>query len=217
MRSRRSSRDSRPSITAEESEDSESSTVDGSFEGQLTVAKKPQGPGDGLDGPPAKGLWNSPRDREPLDATSPLTKEKMEDTWNFRRPRLRSAWLCSLSTLGVTFLSAFVLWTTIKSFRERQCDITGCLMPNMSPVYIREKDFDTEHTRFASKYSLYLYREHNIDIEYPVCCFHFPFGAFFFFVFQDRRLTFPSFLEGSMASFRGKERVCKETRASRTK
>ncbi|PWW73118.1 PGAP1-domain-containing protein [Tuber magnatum] len=156
MRSRRSSRDSKASITTEESEDSESSSVDGHGEGQLTAAnelRSPSGEGEKLDSP-ARALWNQRRDREPLDATTPptLSKEKMEDTRNFRRPRLRSVWLCPLSTLGVTLLSAFVLWATIQSFRERQCDIKGCRMPQMSPVYIREKDFDTEHTsEFAKK------------------------------------------------------------------
>jgi len=179
MRSRRSSRDSKALIT-EESEDSESLPVDEHGEGQLATANKLQSLGGEkgkVDSPSAKVIWNPPPDREPLDATTPLTlsKEKMEDTRNFRRPRLRSAWLCPLSTLGVTFLSALVLWTTIQSFRERQCDIKGCRMPQMSPVYIREKDFDTEHTRFASKYNLYLYREHNVDIEYPVCSSFLPF------------------------------------------
>ncbi|CAZ80189.1 unnamed protein product [Tuber melanosporum] len=172
MRSRRSSQDSKASITIRESEDSESSSVDGHGEGQLAAANESRSPGgekEEVDGPSTEGLWNPPQDREPFDATTPptLSKEKMEDTRNFRRPRLRSAWLCPLSTLGVTLLSALVLWTTIQSFRERQCDIKGCLIPQMSPVYIREKDFDTEHTRFASKYNLYLYREHNVDVEYP--------------------------------------------------
>lgn len=225
MRSRRSSRDSKASIT-EESEDSESPPVDEHGEGQLAAANKSQSLGgekEKIDSASAKGLWNPPPDREPLDATTPpaLSKEKMEDTRNFRRPRLRSAWLCPLSTLGVTFLSAFVLWATIQSFRERQCDIKGCRMPQMSPVYIREKDFDTEHTRFASKYNLYLYREHNVDIEYPVCYFLFLFffsftslpkaPPNFFFFFFDRHLTFPEFSrKGSLAGFRGKKRVCKE-------
>ena len=31
------------------------------------------------------------------------------------------------------------------------------------PIYTRFADFDTEHTRFASKYSLYLYREGGLD------------------------------------------------------
>ncbi|KAM0325550.1 hypothetical protein ACHAQA_007537 [Verticillium albo-atrum] len=35
----------------------------------------------------------------------------------------------------------------------------------MRPSYVRLREFDTEHTRFASKYSLYLYREQGIDTE----------------------------------------------------
>lgn len=31
------------------------------------------------------------------------------------------------------------------------------------PSYTHFADFDTEHTRFASKYSLYLYREGGFD------------------------------------------------------
>ena len=33
----------------------------------------------------------------------------------------------------------------------------------MRPAYAKFSDFDTEHTRFASKYSLYLYREGGVD------------------------------------------------------
>ena len=33
------------------------------------------------------------------------------------------------------------------------------------PSYLRLDDFDAEHTRFASKYSLYLYREQGVDDE----------------------------------------------------
>lgn len=33
----------------------------------------------------------------------------------------------------------------------------------MSPTFIRMLGFDTEHTRFASKYNLYLYREEGVD------------------------------------------------------
>jgi hypothetical protein len=36
-------------------------------------------------------------------------------------------------------------------------------MPSMSPTYIKLLGFDTEHTRFASKYGLYLYREEGVD------------------------------------------------------
>jgi GPI inositol-deacylase len=39
----------------------------------------------------------------------------------------------------------------------------GCLMSMMAPVYLKLSGFDTEHSRFASKYSLYLYREEGVD------------------------------------------------------
>lgn len=35
-------------------------------------------------------------------------------------------------------------------------------MSYMNPRYIHLSEFDTEHTRFASKYSLYLYREGGV-------------------------------------------------------
>ena len=69
----------------------------------------------------------------------------------------------------VTLLSAFALWSIFVSFRDRQCDAKGCRMSRMSPIYLKAKDFDTEHTRFASKYNLYLYRENGVDEDYPVC------------------------------------------------
>lgn len=43
------------------------------------------------------------------------------------------------------------------------CDPKGCRMSWMSPSYAKFSDFDTEHTRFATKYSLYLYREQGFD------------------------------------------------------
>ena len=36
-------------------------------------------------------------------------------------------------------------------------------MSYMRPAFARFSDFDTEHTRFASKYSLYMYREGGVD------------------------------------------------------
>ncbi|KAL7268563.1 GPI inositol deacylase [Rhizina undulata] len=169
MRSRRSSRDSRPSNAAEDGEDSEPTPV---HEGECQLASTSEKI-DKVSPLSAEAPWNPQHDRDstrvpsPLPTQSPINKEKMEDTRNYRRPRLRSVWLCSVTTLAVTLLSGFVLWTIISSFRDRQCDVKGCRMSRMSPVYIREKNFDTEHTRFASKYSLYLYREHNVDLEYP--------------------------------------------------
>lgn len=36
-------------------------------------------------------------------------------------------------------------------------------MSYMRPAFAKLEDFDTEHTRFASKYSVYLYREVMVD------------------------------------------------------
>lgn len=98
----------------------------------------------------------------------PPTKDKMDEARNYRRSRLRSSWSCSPATLTYTLLAALALWTIVQSSRQRQCDAKGCRMSHMSPVYLKANDFDTEHTRFASKYNLYLYRENGIDNEYPV-------------------------------------------------
>jgi hypothetical protein len=38
----------------------------------------------------------------------------------------------------------------------------------MRPSFAKLSDFDTEHTRFASKYSTYLYREGLIDEDTKV-------------------------------------------------
>jgi hypothetical protein len=56
----------------------------------------------------------------------------------------------------------------INSLVTRQLDPKGCRMSYMRPSYAKLNDFDTEHTRFASKYSLYLYREQGVDDDTKV-------------------------------------------------
>lgn len=80
-----------------------------------------------------------------------------------QRARLRGPWSCSLSTLAATACSIILLYTIIQSFLSRQLDPKGCAMSYMMPQFAHFSDFDTEHTRFASKYSLYLYREGGVD------------------------------------------------------
>jgi len=55
------------------------------------------------------------------------------------------------------------------SFLNLQRDAKGCRMSFMYPSYAKLSDFDTEHTRFATKYSLYLYREQKMDLSMEVC------------------------------------------------
>lgn len=86
-----------------------------------------------------------------------------------RRPRLRSAWSCSLLTLLTTLVSIIGLATVLHGFLHRQRDTKGCRMSYMRPSFAKLSDFDTEHTRFASKYSTYLYREGMVDEDTKVC------------------------------------------------
>ncbi|KAF2135520.1 uncharacterized protein K452DRAFT_239236 [Aplosporella prunicola CBS 121167] len=80
-----------------------------------------------------------------------------------RKSRWRNPWSLSLLTLGTTVLAAMALFGIVQSFFTRQLDPKGCLMSRMWAAFVQYHDFDTEHTRFASKYSLYLYREGGID------------------------------------------------------
>ena len=79
------------------------------------------------------------------------------------RGHMRSPWRCSILTLATSLCSIILLFTIVHSFLTRQQDPKGCAMSYMRPAFTRFSDFDTEHTRFASKYSLYLYREAGVD------------------------------------------------------
>ena len=87
----------------------------------------------------------------------------MMDLRNPRRPRSRNPWATSLLILTTTLAALCFLYAILQSFLYRQLDPHGCQMSMMSPTYIKLSGFDTEHSRFASKYSLYLYREEGVD------------------------------------------------------
>lgn len=80
-----------------------------------------------------------------------------------QRTRLRNPWSCSTLTFTTSIFAIVLLTTILHSFFTRQQDPKGCAMSYMRPAFARYSDFDTEHTRFATKYSLYLYREGGID------------------------------------------------------
>ncbi|KAK2758383.1 GPI inositol deacylase [Arachnomyces sp. PD_36] len=80
-----------------------------------------------------------------------------------RWSHVRNPWTCTLSTLATTALALLVLLSIIHSYATRQVDTTGCTVPMMNPAFIKLLGFDNEHTRFASKYGLYLYREGGVD------------------------------------------------------
>ena len=102
--------------------------------------------------------------------------DKMPEPRGWRRSRTRSPWACSLLTIGATALSALFLLFIVHAFLTRQLDPKGCDMCWSRPIYIKFSDFDTEHTRFASKYNLYLYREVGFDEDPKVVAYmkHIP-------------------------------------------
>ena len=70
--------------------------------------------------------------------------------------------------LFATITAVFLLLAIVHAFMTRQLDPKGCDMCWSRPIYIKFADFDTEHTRFASKYSLYLLREGGVDEDAKV-------------------------------------------------
>jgi hypothetical protein len=85
-----------------------------------------------------------------------------------RRPRSRNPWSITIRTLVTSLVGIGFLAVILNSLVTRQLDPKGCRMSYMRPSYARLNDFDTEHTRFASKYSLYLYREQGVDDDTKV-------------------------------------------------
>jgi hypothetical protein len=97
-----------------------------------------------------------------------ITPDSMVECHSKRRSRLRNPWACSVFTVVTTLLGFGLLALMMYSFTTRQLDTKGCEMCYMRPAFVKFTDFDTEHTRFASKYSLYLYREGGIDDDVKV-------------------------------------------------
>lgn len=106
---------------------------------------------------PKPSIDSTPEDRMDTDKTG---------AWRQSRPR--KPWWCFPLTVLTTILSVGILALTLRAFTTRQMDPKGCDMYYSRSVFIQFADFDTEHTRFASKYSLYLYREYGIDEDAEV-------------------------------------------------
>ena len=124
-----------------------------------------------------KGLQSTVITVPPVEGTA---VDKMPDSrLHTRRSRFRNPWATSLLTLVTTALAVLSIFLISHSFLTRQLDPKGCRMSYMRPSFAKLKDFDTEHTRFASKYSVYLYREEMVDEDtkvhspnavLPYCC-----------------------------------------------
>jgi hypothetical protein len=107
------------------------------------------------DGKERLELRRSARD---LNPESPTDLKTMA-----RRTRLRNPWAISWLTLGTLGAAVVMLLMLVQSFTTRQLDPKGGSMSFMASSFVRFNDFDTEHTRFATKYSLHMYRELGVD------------------------------------------------------
>ena len=118
----------------------------------------------------------------PLASKEPLTEYHSDPSQKQRADsmgpsprslaRLRNPWHCSLLVFTAVLAAVTLAIVILQSFMTRQLDPKGCAMSLMrSRFYNYSSDFNTEHTRFASKYSLYLYREEGVD-EDPRVSFH---------------------------------------------
>ena len=122
---------------------------------------------------PARSISNAwkpspaPSEGDPKSKTvltsEPVEVDSMPGRRGWRHLRAKSPWSCTLLTLSFTVVAIVLLLSITHSFATRQLDPKGCQMYYSQPIYTRFADFDTEHTRFASKYSLYLYREGGFD------------------------------------------------------
>lgn len=95
-------------------------------------------------------------------------EKEQEQKFVGKRPRIRSPWAITFLTLLTATLGIGFLALVLNSSFTRHIDPKGCRMSYMRPGYAKFDDFDTEHTRFASKYSLYLYRELGIENDAKV-------------------------------------------------
>ena len=88
---------------------------------------------------------------------------KVRDRRKGQNSHRRNPRLCSPLTLVTTAVAFCMLFVILHSSFTRQLDPQGCVMSWMSATYLKLSGFDTEFTRFATKYSLYLYREEGVD------------------------------------------------------
>lgn len=74
--------------------------------------------------------------------------------------------LLKLDRFLILLLISFAIgsiYVMLDSFQHHQRDVSGCQISYMRPQYIKQNGFDSEMTRFAGKYGLYLYREKGVD------------------------------------------------------
>lgn len=93
----------------------------------------------------------------------PAKGQHVEDARNLQKSRAQGLFTWRPLVLITTALAVLSLSFIVHASVNLQVDPQGCVMSMMAPTYLRLAGFDTEHSRFASKYHLYLYREEGVD------------------------------------------------------
>ncbi|RUP28202.1 PGAP1-like protein-domain-containing protein [Jimgerdemannia flammicorona] len=130
-----------------------------------TVASSPATPAsspqlDDDDDPPSTPT--SPT--SPTDPMVPPTRRRQRrNRRTILPPSFTSSYLCNFLLLLVTVLSLGTLAMMCDSMFNYQRDCVGCNQSYMRPSFVKLFEFDSEMTRFAGKYALYLYREKMYD------------------------------------------------------
>lgn len=100
------------------------------------------------------------------DPSATMTTSKIGHSPAVKTERQPSSF--SLLVLLTSGIGILLLALVSRSLYSYQAEAKGCRMSYMRPSYVHFIEFDTEHTRFATKYSLYLYREQGIDDEHKL-------------------------------------------------
>lgn len=93
----------------------------------------------------------------------PAKGQHVEDARNLQKSRAQGLFTWRPLVLITTLLAVLSLGFIVHTSLNLQVDPQGCVMSMMAPTYLKLGGFDTEHSRFASKYHLYLYREEGVD------------------------------------------------------
>ncbi|PHH69513.1 hypothetical protein CDD80_6688 [Ophiocordyceps camponoti-rufipedis] len=106
--------------------------------------------------------WRVPAQSPSVAPPAAMSFGSIDSPPTLRRFRQGSK-IVSPLVVVVASLGWALLFVIVRSLLRHGLEHKGCHMSYMRPSYVHHSDFGTEYTRFATKYSLYLYREQGID------------------------------------------------------
>ncbi|PKK79545.1 PGAP1-domain-containing protein [Rhizophagus irregularis] len=89
------------------------------------------------------------------------TPRKLSASLSMRNASASLSFSYSMIIIGV--LTIILVGMIMDSFFNRQKDSKGCHVSRMYPWFIKHDNFDSEQSKFAGKYGLYLYRDRVYD------------------------------------------------------